>query len=370
MASSWRGYPGRIPLSASARARKRAWTATTYPSAKELADLRAEAVRAADARKELEKVEARCNNSGAPLAHPRWQALHQTMQRLRGELPADCAALRKRHAGLQAEEQALEKTLAANRQTLKDTDREEERLRKERDKSNESVVKLTGQLKEQDVIRQLAEQGIAKVQKQLLPTWHAAAQTAGMRDLTGWIDERTDLERARTDERGKQLHQARAGLDNLREEVLALEMQQDTYAADARQDPAAIQTALTAAKQTELACDKALTEAEKNRALLENIRKQRQGIEQDYLHTEAELTTEKLLAELLGRDRLQLYLVRQAEKQVVEYANAVLDRLSGGQLYLKLSGEAEWRGAAPARPSNWRRTTAAAPAKSRSTCCL
>jgi DNA repair exonuclease SbcCD ATPase subunit len=41
---------------------------------------------------------------------------------------------------------------------------------------------------------------------------------------------------------------------------------------------------------------------------------------------------------------LQLYLVRQAERQVVEYGNAVLDRLSGGQLYLKLRGEAEGEG--------------------------
>src|SRR3954447_11262913 len=37
-------------------------------------------------------------------------------------------------------------------------------------------------------------------------------------------------------------------------------------------------------------------------------------------------------------------LVRQAERQVVEYANAVLDRLSGGQLYLRLSGEANGEG--------------------------
>jgi DNA repair exonuclease SbcCD ATPase subunit len=39
-----------------------------------------------------------------------------------------------------------------------------------------------------------------------------------------------------------------------------------------------------------------------------------------------------------------LFLVRQAERQVVEYANAVLDRLSGGQLYLQLSGEAGGEG--------------------------
>src|SRR5262249_59720108 len=42
--------------------------------------------------------------------------------------------------------------------------------------------------------------------------------------------------------------------------------------------------------------------------------------------------------------RLQLHLVRQAERQVVDHANAVLDRLSGGQLYLRLAGEASGEG--------------------------
>ena len=42
---------------------------------------------------------------------------------------------------------------------------------------------------------------------------------------------------------------------------------------------------------------------------------------------------------LLGRERLQLYLVRQAERQIVDHANAVLDRLSGGQLFLRLRGD-------------------------------
>src|SRR5262249_52158575 len=47
----------------------------------------------------------------------------------------------------------------------------------------------------------------------------------------------------------------------------------------------------------------------------------------------------KLLAELLGPRRLQLHLVRNAERGIVDYANEVLDRLSGGQLYLRLRGE-------------------------------
>ena len=53
----------------------------------------------------------------------------------------------------------------------------------------------------------------------------------------------------------------------------------------------------------------------------------------------------KALAELLGRDRLQRHLVRKAERQIVDYANAVLDRLSGGQLFLRLVGSEDGAGA-------------------------
>ena len=59
---------------------------------------------------------------------------------------------------------------------------------------------------------------------------------------------------------------------------------------------------------------------------------------------DAELNRFKLLTELLGRDRLQRHLVRQAERQIVEFANAVLDRLSGGQLFLKLVGGSDGAG--------------------------
>jgi DNA repair exonuclease SbcCD ATPase subunit len=42
-----------------------------------------------------------------------------------------------------------------------------------------------------------------------------------------------------------------------------------------------------------------------------------------------------LLAECLGRDRLQRHVMRQAEQTIVGYASDILDRLSGGRLTLR-----------------------------------
>jgi DNA repair protein SbcC/Rad50 len=318
------------------------WAATAYPTPQDLRDLGTEAHRFAEARTALEKAEALQQQWGSLQA--RAATVQQTWERLRAELPRDVEALRKQHAALQAEEQAVDKTLAANRDALGETEREAERLRQERDKSNEQVMALNGKLKDQELIRQHAEQGIAKVRKLLPPSWQPHVHTAGMRDLNQWASERTDLESARTEEQAKQLDQARLSLDTLQHEVEALEKQQETYSAEARRDPESLQAQSNAARQTEAACDKALRDAERQRDQLESNLKQRQELEELYLETEAECTTQRLVAELLGRERLQLFLVRQAERQVVEYANAVLDRLSGGTLYLRLTGEANGEG--------------------------
>jgi DNA repair exonuclease SbcCD ATPase subunit len=74
---------------------------------------------------------------------------------------------------------------------------------------------------------------------------------------------------------------------------------------------------------------------------LETRRKQRAGLEERKLSVDREHKLQDVLARLLGRGRLQLYLVRQAERQIVDHANAVLDRLSGGQLSLRLRGGEE-----------------------------
>src|SRR5207302_207257 len=140
------------------------------------------------------------------------------------------------------------------------------------------------------------------------------------------------------------LAQARLELDLLRQELRAQEAEQERYPDETRQGPQGIAARLQEARATDHVCDEQLSSARHQLAMLESYRKQREDIEKDYLTLEADLASQRLLAELLGRDRLQLFLVRQAERQVVEYANAVLDRLAGGQLYLKLSGEANGEG--------------------------
>jgi DNA repair exonuclease SbcCD ATPase subunit len=79
---------------------------------------------------------------------------------------------------------------------------------------------------------------------------------------------------------------------------------------------------------------------------LTDRREQRRRLELECLELDKDYHRSRLLAELLGRNRLQLHLVREAERKIVDCANAVLDRISGGQLYLRLHGEQDGEEAA------------------------
>jgi exonuclease SbcC len=318
------------------------WAETTYPDEAEVAAVRAEAGGLAVARRDLQQAE-KTQEQWAKL-HARESAALRILDRIRDELPPDRAALRSEHAGLAAEDLSLQKNLEAQRAKLKEAEGDFDRLTKDRDRVQGQQVTLDGELKKQEVQRDHAQQTAAKLLKTLPPAWRDEAEKAGLAQLGTWEGELKALESARTDDRGHELAKARVNLDALQRDREALELSQEGYPEEARQDPDAVAERLAGARESGRACDEELGRARQGLAQLESYRRQRAHLEKETREAEGELTADKLLAELLGRERLQLYLVRQAERQVVEHANAVLDRLSGGKLYLKLVGEANGEG--------------------------
>lgn len=318
------------------------WLTTSYPSVEELQALRAKTAELPAARRELQEAED---------VRQQWSRLKATesaamatLNRLQGELPADRDGVRQRHTELTLNNEMLDKNLKAKRRELKDTESESDRLGRERDQTQTQLKDLEHRLKEQDLVRQHARQAVSSNSKALPADWQTKAESAGLAEWHVWDNERAGLEASGIEQRGQELQQARVNLNVFRQDVETLEARQADFAEESRRDPADIKAELDRARQLESLRDKALTESRQQLALLHGYRQQREQIGADFVRMEGEWTYQKTLAELLGRDRLQLYLVRQAEKQVVEYANAVLDRLSGGQLYLKLRGEAEGEG--------------------------
>jgi DNA repair exonuclease SbcCD ATPase subunit len=208
----------------------------------------------------------------------------------------------------------------------------------------QQTTELTGKLNTEEAQRGHCQQALNRARKELPDNWQAPAERFGFRELNDWRTQLDELIGKQTDERGRDLQQARGSLELLRQDKDELESQQSRFPEEARQDPALIQASLQEAKQVYRSRDEELSLARQNKAFLENHQQQRRELQLECQEAEQEYNYFKLLAGLLGRDRLQLHLVRQAERQVVDYANSVLDRLSGGQLYLKLCGEAGGEG--------------------------
>jgi DNA repair exonuclease SbcCD ATPase subunit len=314
------------------------WLEPTYPTADELAVARGQAAGLIAARQQLRAAE-----------HMRvdWDTLkaqmtsaRQGLAALEAELPADRPAVRQEHVRLEAEEQALDRGLRAQRHEVQATQEEMERLARDCDSTRQQLAGLEGRHKGEETTSKLARQTLDRLRKALPVAWQAEADRPGMADLHRLRSEMDTLVGQEAEERGRQLLEARLGLEMLRQQKEALETRQDRFPEAARRDPASLQESVLAARQLQATREEELLQARQHKAQLENCRRQRQKLGQELMEGERAKSHAKLLADLLGRDRLQLHLVRQAERQVVDYANAVLDRLSDGQLYLRLCGEA------------------------------
>ena len=112
----------------------------------------------------------------------------------------------------------------------------------------------------------------------------------------------------------------------------------DSFPEESRRNPEDVKAEVLAARKELDLRNKELLDAQRAKGILDDYREQRRELGTRHKAVDLEHNRYKLLAELLGRDRLQRFLVRTAEKQIVDYANAVLDRLSSGQLFLRLVG--------------------------------
>jgi exonuclease SbcC len=262
------------------------------------------------------------------------------VERLLQELPRDRANLRQAHASLEAEEKVLQGNLAARRKEAEQLHKQSDTLNTERERLHKHLGQLQSEATRLESSRQHGQQTLERLRRDLPPTWQAQADSAGLAEVQRLSQERDALVAERTEERARQLHEARSGLDFRKREVAELQAQADATPMDSRVSLPEARHRHDAARQAFEACDTELSRARHQRTILEGQYNERQKVQKEVLQLEQDQVHARLLAELLGRDRLQLHLVRQAERQVVDFANAVLDRLSGGQLYLRLAGQA------------------------------
>jgi DNA repair exonuclease SbcCD ATPase subunit len=228
--------------------------------------------------------------------------------------------------------------IKAAKQNLLTLDTEADKLGREAHAAVQHLTDLAGKLHTEEVTRKHCTDAADRALYQLPEDWRFLVQGAGLAEYSAWRSELAELQANGTEARHRQLEQARGGLNTLRQDIAALEGEADAFPAESRRPPDEVKGLVAAARQQAEAADKALRDGQRQKAVLDGHREQRARLGEQVKRTDGEHNRYKVLSELLGRDRLQRHLVRQAERQIVDYANAVLDRLSGGQLFLKLVG--------------------------------
>jgi DNA repair exonuclease SbcCD ATPase subunit len=270
--------------------------------------------------------------------------------------------IRREYARFSAENKSLMEQLQATRQEERAAQGEVDGWAEKIAQIREAIADRHGKLQTEDARRKLCEQAIAAARKALPADWQSRADGVALAEMNRLRGERDELERRGVENRANELKQARIDAESLNQALAELERELEQIPADARRDPGELAELLKKARGSFSTKADALNSARNERANLEARIKQRSELRKQLHAADLELNRYKLLSELLGRDRLQRHLVRQAERQIVDCANGVLDRLSGGQLMMRLVGNEDGAAADHALELEcWNRTTGQSP---------
>jgi len=320
------------------------WTTTTYPDRVVVTALEQEGKGADAAKRQLRAAQDAANE--ARTVRAKLDSARDRLAAVRAALPAgDPAALRQEHAAGQADEQAVGNQLKGVKASIAAAETEVDRFQRQLSAADNDLTALAGQLQTEDVTRKHSQEAIDRALKHLPAEWRDRATAAGMGERAAWTEEQEALTAADTEGKFTKLQAARGGLVSLRAEITTLEVEANAFPPEARRNPDDVKAEVAAARTSADGAARDLLTAQRDHAGLEDLRRRRGELADQHKDADLGHARTKALAELLGRDRLQRHLVRKAERQIVDYGNAVLDRLSSGQLFLRLVGTEDGSGA-------------------------
>ncbi|HSQ54568.1 MAG TPA: SMC family ATPase, partial [Gemmata sp.] len=313
------------------------WSKVTYPDRHDISTLSEEARQIDAVKRKLRTAQDEAKKVGELRA--KLESARERMEKARRSLPPGNPALvRQEFADKQAEEKSVAASIAATKQAIHAAELDVETTQRDLANIDLQLTTLTGNLETEEQSRKQSAEAIERARKSLPQAWQMEVETAGIADRAKWQDELDALTASGTEKKFTTLQAARAGLDSLRAEVKQCEEELAQFPEESRRNPEEVKAEVLAERKELDTRNKELLDAQRAKGILDDYRTQRRELGDRYKAVDAEHNRYKLLAELLGRDRLQRFLVRTAEKQIVDYANAVLDRISSGQLFLKLVG--------------------------------
>jgi exonuclease SbcC len=260
------------------------------------------------------------------------------IEKIRAKLPDDPAKIRSDGNDLEREIQVLRKQFADERVSRERCQRELDNLTSELQKLRESLGEIDIQIaRTEERLQNLLKQQDEAVGS--LPTeWQKASEDVMLSEVMRLKDERQELERRQTELRYQDYQKACATIDSIRKSISDSEAELKLIPEEACRNPEDLQAEMERTTQLFEQRTRESQAAHAEWQQLQRLQEQRTRLQSELNDCRRELQWSATLAELLGRDRLQRHLVRRAERQIVDFANAVLDRLSGGTIYLRIVG--------------------------------
>lgn len=310
------------------------WLAISFPNQRDLDESRLRLECAERIKEQL--AELRRQRDRMIALQGQAKTIENSIATLVAEIPNEPEQIRRRHARAESEHAAITGTLRASRAECDTVQRQLEGLGKDRHDAETEIVAIGERLKSEESARGLCRQSLDSATNALPEEWRALMEGAGLAELHGWKSERECLVAQDAEKKAEELQSAQADLQLLEQSRIECDRELDSIPEDARQPIADVQARLQSAQELTRQGEEAERAARQARFELQDRQRRREELQLDSLNADRERDRYALLAQCLGRDRLQLHLVRQAERQIVDHANAVLDRISGGQLFLRL----------------------------------
>ncbi|HVK08200.1 MAG TPA: SMC family ATPase, partial [Gemmataceae bacterium] len=313
------------------------WLTTAWPSAAELAALHKEAGDLDAARADLREAQAK--KAKADKLHAEHAAAVKTLEQVKSSLPpGDPRKLRDKEAEYRGQEESLKLQVRAHKQQIIEADQEADRLNKALGTIHQQLSTIDAQTSAEEASRREFRDAIDRAGRMLPEAWRQTAVTAGLAEQNKWKAELEDLTRKGTEAKYHELGQTRASIEAVRQDIALATEEEKGFTPEERQPADEIRARIAAARELATQRNEDVQKAREEKAVLGRHRAERARLAAQTLELEKDLNFATILAQLLGRDRLQRHLVRTAERQIVDYANGILDRLSGGQLFLRLCG--------------------------------
>jgi DNA repair exonuclease SbcCD ATPase subunit len=311
------------------------WQSTTYPTQTDLDEMGQKLTELDAARQSLRL--ARSKFETFERLKDRAEFVGKSVAAQQSDVSMDPSVVRGQHEAAAREESLVKQKLDACRRQLEQENQTADRLMSRQNDLQRRLAAVQAEWKGAQTRLSETQEHLARCRAELRSDWQTTAETVTATVLRDLQREMTELIEQKVETRYRDAVQAEANVGSLRETVASLEARRNELPAEACTPIAEVERMLAVAKMEERQCDQALQEARLDADRLAHQQDQRERLRDQYLQASKQQRIHEILAALLGPRNLQRELVRQAEGEIVDLANTMLDRISGGQIELILA---------------------------------